>query len=106
MKPPMNHVGYKVNFTKNAYGDYTATSSTQLNCHFRYVNEVISASPNETIMSDAMAWFNPSDSINEQDIVMIDGNHYRVEKVIRARKLRSTTVVFTKCYLLRYGMIS
>ena len=106
MKPPMLHQAYKVNYTRNAYGDYVSTSSTVLNCHFRYINEVITSNPTEQIQSDAIAWFEPDADINMSDIVLVDGNHYRVEKLIRARKLRSPVVQFRKAYLALYGVIS
>lgn len=102
----MLHQAYKVNYTRNAYGDYTASGSTSITCHFRYINEVITSNPNEQIQSDAMAWFEPDEDININDIILVDGNHYRVEKLIKARKIRSTVIVFRKAYLARYGVIS
>lgn len=106
MKPPMLHTAFKVNYTRNAYGDYTATGSVAMKCHFRYINEVLTNNPNEVIQSDAMAWFEPDANVGINDIILIDGNHYRIEKMIRARKLRSTTIIFKKAYLALYGVIS
>lgn len=106
MKPPMLHTAQKIAYTRNAYGDYVATTSTPIKCHFRFVNENISTNSNETVQSDAMAWFESDSGIVRESIVLIDGDHYRVEKVIKARKLRNPTVQFIKCYLLHYGVIS
>lgn len=106
MKPPMLHQAYKVNYTRNAYGDYTATGSQAIKCHFRYINEIITSNTDEQIQSDAIAWFEPDANIEINDLVLVDGDHYRVEKLIRARKLRSTTVQFKKAYLAKYGIIS
>lgn len=106
MKPPMLHTAYKVNYTRSAYGDYTVTNSYAIVCHFRYINEVIISNPSETTLSDAMAWFEPDADIKLEDIVLIDGNHYKVKKLIRARKLRSNSTVFLKTYLSFYGVIS
>ncbi|MDV7402861.1 hypothetical protein RZS08_66170, partial [Arthrospira platensis SPKY1] len=61
---------------------------------------------NETTQSDAMAWFNPDADVMEQDLLEIDGGFYRVEKVIRARRLRSNAIQFIKCWLLKHNGIS
>lgn len=102
----MNHIAYKVAYTRNAYGDYTATTSTALQCHFREINEQTTTENSEYIQSDAMAWFEPDSGVDRKDILKIEGMHYRVERVIKARKLRSTNVEFIKCDLLKYGPIS
>jgi hypothetical protein len=102
----MNHTAFKIAYTRNEYGDYVATTSTAIPCHFRHINEVVSSNYNETIQSDAMAWFEPDSGIDRESIVKIDGEHYRVEKAVKARRLRSPTVQFIKTYLLHYGVIS
>ena len=106
MRPPMLHTAYKVNYTRNAYGDYLATSSTSLPCHFRYISEVDSNTDDETIQFDGLAWFDGSAPIEQGDLVTIEGEQYRVERVIKARRLRNTTVLFLKCFLQRFGQIS
>lgn len=106
MKPPMVHTAYKVSYTRNAYGDYTATSSTAIPCHFRYINEIDSNADNEQLQFDGLAWFDGSASISENDIVQIEGEHFRIERLIKARRLRNPTVLFLKCFLQRYGVIS
>lgn len=106
MKPPMRHTAYKVTTTRNSYGDFVASGTTALICHFRYITEQVSSSDNETIQSDAMAWFEPDSGIEKEDIVTIDGEHFRVERVIKVRRLRDPTVLFIKVNLLKYGLIS
>lgn len=106
MKPPMLHTAYKVSYTRNAYGDFIANGTTTLKCHFRYITEQVTSTSNETIQSDAMAWFEPDSGIEKKDIVTIDGQHFRVERVIKARRLRDAQVVFIKVELLKYGRIS
>jgi hypothetical protein len=80
-------------------------SETALPCHFRDVTDVIT-DMNEVIHSDAMAWFEPDSGIVKNDIVKINGTHYLVERVIQARRLRSTAVQFIKTELRVYGTIS
>lgn len=103
--PPMVHTAYKVTTSRNAYGDYTATGETALNCHFRYITEQI-IEDNEQIQCDAMAWFEPDSGINRKDIIKFEGEHFIVERVIKARRLRKPNVVFIKVELLKYGVIS
>lgn len=106
MKPPMLHTAYKVTTTRTGYGDYVASGETALACHFRYITEQVTSSPNETINSDALAWFEPDSGIDRKDIIKFEGEHFRVERVIKARRLRDPNVQFIKVELLRYGVIS
>jgi hypothetical protein len=106
MKPPMLHTAQVITHTRNAYGDYVATASTTIKCHFRFINEMITTGYNEAVQSDAMAWFEPDSGIVRESLVRIDGDYYRVEKVIKARKLRNPNVQFIKAYLAHYGVIS
>lgn len=106
MKPPMLHTAYKLTTSRNAYGDFVASGETALKCHFRYITMQVSDSNNETIESDAMAWFEPDSGIDRKDIIKIDGEHFRVERVTKARRLRNPNVMFIKTELLKYGVIS
>lgn len=106
MRPPMLNIAYKQVQTRNEYGDYTSTSEVALPCHFRFITEQVSADTNEQIQSDAMAWFEPDSGIERKDILKIEGEFFRVERVIKARRLRETAVQFIKVELLKYGVIS
>lgn len=106
MKPPMLHTAYKVSYTRNAYGDYVTSTETTLKCHFREINQQVTDNNDETIQSDAMAWFEPDAGIDRKSIVRIQGMYYRVERIIKARKLHNSNVQFLKCELLKYGVIS
>lgn len=100
----MLHTAYKVAYTRNAYGDYVTTASlTAIPCHFRFINEVITSNPNEVAQSDAMAWFNPNAGLAKDALLRINGEYYRVEKIIEGRRLHDTAVQFVKCYLAKYG---
>jgi hypothetical protein len=102
----MLHTAYKVTTSRNAYGDYLPSTHTELKCHFRYITEQVTDSSNETIQSDAMAWFEPDSGIDRKDVIKYENQFFRVERVIKARKLRSTEVQFIKVELLKYGVIS
>lgn len=108
----MRHTAYKVTTTRNAYGDYIAAGETALICHFRYITIQAGGSSgrnirgNESVDADAMAWFEPDSGIEREDLIKFEGEHFRVEKVIKARRLRDPDVQFIKCELLKYGQIS
>ena len=106
MRPPMLHTAYKVTTTRNAYGDFVQGAEVEHVCHFRYITEQVSSQSNEVINSDAMAWFNPDSGIDKEDILRIDDEYFRVERVTKGRRLRNTEVLFIKVSLLRYGVIS
>lgn len=106
MKPPMLHTCYKVTTSRNSYGDYTASGQTAIDCHFRYINQQISDSNNQVIQSDAMLWVEPDSGIDRKTIIKFEGEHFIVEKVTKARRLRETDVQFLKCDLKKYGVIS
>lgn len=112
MKPPMLHTAYKVTTTRNAYGDFTASGETALKCHFRYVSRQLTGISNEQATTsggsdaDAIAWFEPDSGIDREDIIKFEGEHFRVETIIKARRLRQPEVLFIKAELLRYGTIS
>lgn len=105
MKPPMLHIAHKVTTTRNAYGDYLSSAETALKCHFRYITQQI-IDGNETIQCDAMAWFEPDSGIDRNSIIKFEGEHFKVERVIQARRLRSPEVQFIKVELFKYGVIS
>lgn len=102
---PMHQTATKVTSTRNAYGDYVAGARTDLVCHFRYITN-LDISDNESIQSDAMAWFEPDSGVVKGDILIIDGEGFIVEKLTKARRLRNPVVLFLKTELKRYAVIS
>lgn len=105
MKPPMLHTAYKVDMSRNAYGDFIASGDTALRCHFREISTQI-IDNNEVIESDAMAWFEPDSGIEKNDIIKFDSVFWQVERLTKARRLRQPAVQFIKVELRRYGDIS
>lgn len=101
----MLHTAYKVTTSRNAYGDYIASGTTTLKCHFRHITQQVVRN-NEVVECDAMAWFEPDSDIARKDIIKFEGEHFFVERVIKARRLRSKPVQFIKVELMKYGAIS
>lgn len=106
MKPPMLHTAYKVSYTRNAYGDYIASGTTALKCHVRIINDIQISAMNEQIQSDALMWFEPDSGVQKEDVIKFEGEHYRVERLTEARRLREPNVQFIKCEMSKYGVIS
>lgn len=102
----MLHTAYKVTTTRDRYGSFVASGETAHKCHFRYITNEIVTSNNETIQSDAQAWFEPDSGIDRNDIIKFEGEHFKVEQVTKARRLRDPQVQFIKVRLMKYGVIS
>lgn len=102
----MHHTAYKVTVTRNAYGDYLPSGETAMACRFRAISEIVTGTNNETIQSDAMAWFEPDSGIVKKDIVKIEGEHYMVERTIGGADFKTTNIPFVKTWLTKYGVIS
>ena len=106
MKPPMLHTAYKVTTTRNVYGDYSASTESPLKCHVRVITEQVSSTSNESVQSDAMFWFEADSGIEKEDLIKFEGEYYRVERIVEARRLRNPTILFLKVECLKYGTIS
>lgn len=101
----MLFTAYKLTTTRNKYGDFTSTASVALPCHFREITAEIDGNA-ESTQSDAMAWFEPDSGVARNDLLAFDGQHYKVERIVKARKLYDSSVQFIKVYLIKYGTIS
>lgn len=106
MKPQMYHTATRQVYTHNAYGDKVVSSTSTEPCHFRYITNENTNQSNEYLVGDAMAWFEPDSSASEGDIYQIDGEFWKVKKVIKARRLNDPSVQFIKVVLDAYGAIS
>lgn len=95
-----------VETTKDRYGDQTSTSETPVACRFRYVTELDKQVDAEgSFSSDAIIWLEPEVEVSEADIVKAEGLYWRVERVIKARKLAGSDVQFKKCYVNRHKLV-
>jgi len=106
MKPPMRETAIKITRSLNGYGDFTEISRANLPCHFRNITSQVAGGGDETVESDALAWFEAGSGVVRNDILIIDGEGWRVERLTKARRLRDNSVQFIKTELLRYGVIS
>ncbi len=105
----LNQVMTKISVHRNVYGDITADggSSTQVGCRFRVITNTTNSSSHEEVHSEeAMAWFAPNSGIVRGDILLYEGQTWKVQKVNEARRLGETDIQFLKCWLQAYGLVS
>ena len=104
MQPPMQMTAYKITTSRNAFGDHLLTTTTHpLPCHFRDMTTTQIGGTNETITTNALIWFSPDAGIIKNDIISVDGVYFKIDSVIKARRLRDSTILFLKCGLIKYG---
>lgn len=83
------------------HGDQVGSSGVETLCRFRYATEVDRGVNREglTTVSDAILWLAPEEPVVEGQIIQVDGKSWRVDRLIKARRLKSAAVLFLKCYV-------
>lgn len=85
----------------NKYGSQDFVSGSNELCRFRELTGIQKGTNQELINADAMSWHEPTSNIVEGSIMRIGNKFYRVDKLVRARKMGGT-VEFIKCFLQVY----
>lgn len=88
---------YLVSDTYNEYGEQEFTTSELIKCRFREISQINKFTNREEITADGMFWFEADESVIEGSIVKFESAYYRIEKITKARKLKSNTIHFLKC---------
>jgi hypothetical protein len=100
----------KYGLERDAYGDFTIDSTkptTIIPCRFRVITNIQrSTNREEKHSEEAMAWFNPTTNIQENDIVQYENSYWQVQKLTEARRLGGTEILFLKCYMMSFGQLS
>jgi len=87
----------KITTITDKYGDQLEDSNLPLKCRFRYITEIDNGTNQEGIRSgEAIIWFEPDADIQEGSIVEVDGKYWRVNRLIKARRLSGNAVEFLK----------
>jgi hypothetical protein len=95
----------RVEFTTNFDSDQIPTSYEDIKCKFRYITELEVGDHQELVSSaEAIAWFEPNASIQEGSIGLVDGKYWRVDSLVKARRLLNSNIVFLKAYLKRHEL--
>lgn len=91
--------------SKDKYGDQKQTSQTSISCRFRYITEVESNVNRESEEAfDAIVWVASDTAIVEGSILQIESKYWRVNRLVRARRLTDSTVQFLKAYVKRHEL--
>lgn len=95
-----------VTATVDKYGDQNPTAETSVKCRFRYITEIDRGNNAESVdtASDAIIWFEPTVDIVEGSIVKVDSVYWRVERLVKARRLTGNTVYFLKAFVSRHEL--
>lgn len=95
-----------VTATVDKYGDQVPTAETSVKCRFRYITEIDRGNNAEAIdtSSEAIIWFEPTVDIIEGSIVKVESVYWRVERLVKARRLIGNTVEFLKAYVSRHEL--
>jgi hypothetical protein len=93
-----------VTTTTDEYGDQIVSSEVSVKCRFRYITQVDQADHAELINagSEAIIWFEPDASIEEGTIVKTNDVYWRVDRLVKARRLSGSQIHFLKAYVNRH----
>jgi len=91
--------------SKDKYGDQKQTSQASINCRFRYITEVDKGVNREGMEAfDAIVWVAPETAIEEGTILQIEDKYWRVNRLVRARRMTDSTIQFLKAFVKRHEL--
>lgn len=108
LTPKLVQSCYKVSKSRNAYGDIEYGSTESLSCLYRDISQLQIANANrEDVDVDGIFWFEPDSEVERGDIILFDGEYYRIDKITKARaRLTDNSVHFLKCEVMRQRQVS
>jgi hypothetical protein len=101
----LNQEAKIVTTTQDKHGDQISSSETSIKCRFRYITELDRNSNKEGLESfDAIVWFEPDANIQEASIIFADGKYWRINRLIKARRLSGSIVEFLKGFVKKHDL--
>lgn len=92
--------------TTDKHGDQVLGDSEDVKCRFRYVTELDKASNREGLTTaDAIVWFEPDVTVQEGSIIKVENKYWRIDRLIKARKLENSTIYFLKAFVKAHAGI-
>lgn len=89
----------------NLYGEQIVKSAYNEKVRFRYITEIDKTINIEGLASpEAMIWFGVGTHAKETGIVRVDGRDWRVNKLVKARRLKGSTIYFYKGYVTAHKL--
>lgn len=97
---------YRVTTTTNKFGKKVDGAMTPFPCRFRYISSISEGQNKEVITSDALLHAPASANLRRNSVIKYinrfdEPEFYIVERIIEARRGKSTVVEFLKCELRR-----
>lgn len=86
------------------HGDQVVSSETDILCRFRYFTEIDQSGNREglTTTADAIIWLAPELDVAEGTILYTDGKYWRVNRLVKARRMSGDTVEFLKAFVSKH----
>jgi hypothetical protein len=88
------------------HGDQVLVATADVSCRFRYITELDRSANREGLVgADAIIWFEPTENVAEGSIVLVDGLYWRIDRIIKARRMSGSTVEFLKAYVTKHEIV-
>ena len=101
----LTQTGYIIPTTTDAHGDQIAGTPEAITCRFRYVTGIERQTNAEALAGiDAIIWLRADEEAEEGTIIQVDGKYWRVDRLIKARKLSGSTVEFLKAFVVKHSL--
>lgn len=100
----MNQDGKLVEVSRDKHGDQVITSETDIKLRFRYITDVDKNVNRESLGSEAIIWLSPDLTLVEGDIIFAEDTYWRVQKLIKARKMSGNRVEFLKAFVNKHAV--
>ncbi len=87
------------------HGSQILVDTTSVACKFRYITELDTGVNKEgATSSDAIVWFEPTATVAEGTLIKVDDLYWRINRVIKARKLSGDAIHFLKALVNRHKL--
>lgn len=96
----------KIAHTRNEYGDFVYGAQSTIKCRFREINDINRSNYKEYGDSDAMIWVAGTENFSLEEILIYNGQYYKVEQINNARKGFNTSIDFKVCLLTKHLQVS
>lgn len=101
----LTQTGNIIPTTRDSHGDQIAGTPEGITCRFRYVTGVERLQNREALAGiDAIIWLRAEEEVEEGTILQVDGHYWRVDRLVKARKLSGSTVEFLKAYVQKHSI--
>lgn len=95
--------GYLIPTTTDEHGDQIAGTPVAITGKFRYVTGVERGMNVEALEGiDAIIWLASDSTATEGSILQFDDMYWRVDRLVKARKLSGDTIEFLKAYVKKH----